>query len=422
MRSRGSAPSSATLEVSLETARRLAVSKQLLSGPLPKRPGKPQIRAVVRDLCYVQVDPVSIVAPGHVLTLWSRLGPYRAADLEGLLWKEKALLYGWTHAASIFSAEDFPLMHSLNQRYPESLSDSWGSWREYARKWIPKHAEVRRRILAQLRRGPMRLSDFEDHARNHRGWGGWGSWSEVSGMLGQLQLKGEVSIVGHEGIQNLYGLSKDFLPRGLAGDPLPVEEVERRGIERSLRALGIASVREIQFYFLRGRYLHIDRLVAELETEGVLRRVHVDGWAGTGPRYIHREDVDALDSVDREWAPRLSLLSPFDSLICRRDRIRQLFGFDYAHENYIPRERRKFGVYVMPILEGDRFLGRLDPKMDREHERLVLNAVHAEPRAPGGRDLARQIRKRIDDLADFLGAKETVLPARLPDVWKSGLR
>ena len=408
--------------LSLRDARRFIVAKQRLAGPLPRRPGKKEIESVVRELCYVQIDPVNILAPGHLLTFWSRLGHYRTSDLDELLWKEKRLLYLWSHAASIVSAEDYPLFHSLQTRYPESLSKSWGAWRDYARRWIPRHAALRRKILRQLKGGPLRLGDFEDHARTARNEGGWGSWSEVAGMLNQLQFLGEVCLVGRDGNQNLYGLCSEFLPKWIERGSLSVEQVERQGIERSIRAQGLASAQEINFYYLRGRYLHLKEILAELEAESVVHRVAVDGGAGSAVRYVHDADLAGLDALLRDWEPRLSLLSPFDSFLCRRDRISRLFGFDYAHENYVPREKRKFGVYVVPILWGDRFVGRLDPRLDRERGALILNAVHAEPAAAHEAATARAVRSGIEDLAEFVGAKEIVYPERLPSAWKSVLR
>jgi len=122
------------------------------------------------------------------------------------------------------------------------------------------------------------------------------------------------------------------------------------------------------------------------------------------------------------WQPRMSLLAPFDNLISGKDRVNRMFGFDYVHENYLPPNKRKFGSYVLPILWGDRFIGRVDPRMDRENERLLINSVHAEPGAPGGKEVSLEIRETIGHLAEFLGAKEVVYTARVPKAWRNSLR
>src|SRR2546425_426691 len=104
------------------------------------------------------------------------------------------------------------------------------------------------------------------------------------------------------------------------------------------------------------------------------------------------------------------------------DRTNGMFDFDYVHENCLPKNKRKFGSYVLPILWGDRFIGRVDPQMDREHERLLINSVHAEPGTPGGKEVSLEIRETIGHLAEFLGAKEVVYTARVPRAWRNSLR
>ena len=118
----------------------------------------------------------------------------------------------------------------------------------------------------------------------------------------------------------------------------------------------------------------------------------------------------------------MSLLAPFDNLLAVREGTSRLFGFDYVHENFLPKNKRKFGTYVLPILWGDRFIGRVDPKMDRENETLVINSIHAEPGAPRDKEVALKIRETIENLAEFLGAKEVEYTASVPKPWRNSLR
>src|SRR3989449_1453464 len=249
--------SETAITTSLEGARRLTVTKQHLAGKLPTGSTKEAIVSVIRDLGYVQWDPISVVAPSHVLALWSRVPNFRVSDLDRLLWVEKKLFEHCSHAASIVLTEDYPLFHSMMRRYPESLSKSWGGWRERARAWLPQHAELRKAIVRQLKKGPLRLSEFEDHVRTKGPADGWGFGSDVSMMLFHLQMSGEVMVVGHEGNQNIWGLSEAFLPSSVERRQLPEDEVEREGAERTIRALGTASPSEINRYFLRGLYLNL---------------------------------------------------------------------------------------------------------------------------------------------------------------------
>lgn len=397
------------------------MTKQHLAGKVPTGPATEMIVSVIRDLGFVQWDPVDVVAPSHLITLWSRVGKFRMSDLDRLLWDDKKLFEHWSHAASIVLTEDYPLFYSLMKRYPESLSKSWGGWKARARKWLAENKGLRKKILNELGKGPLRLSEFEDHARGKRSADGWTSGSDVSTALFHMQMSGDVMVVGHEGRQNIWGLSETFLPSWVARNELPEQEVEREGAERTIRALGTASPSEINRYFLRGRYLDLKKALERLQEESTVHRVQVTGLGGE--RYIHDRDVQLLESMNsRVWQPRMSLLAPFDNLLAVREGTSRLFGFDYVHENFLPKNKRKFGTYVLPILWGDRFIGRVDPKMDRENERLVVNSIHAEPGAPKDKEVALKIRETIENLAEFLGAKEVEYTARVPKAWRNSLR
>lgn len=378
---------------------------------------------MIRDLGYVQFDPVSVVAPSHVIVLWSRVANFRLSDLDRLLWDEKRLFEHWAHAASIVLTEDYPLYYSMMRRYPESLSKSWGGWKARARKWLAEHEDLRKTILRELRKGPLRLSEFEDHVRTKRSADGWTSGSDVSTTLFHLQMRGEVMVVGREGNQKIWGLSEKFLPRWVERKELAEQEVEREGAQRTIRALGTASPSEINLYFLRGRYLNLKKALESLQEESTIHRVHVTGLGGRDERYVHDSDIPLLESMNSDaWEPRMSLLAPFDNLLCLRTRTNSMFGFDYIHENFLPQGKRKFGTYVLPILWGDRFIGRIDPQMDRRNEKLLINSVHAERGAPVDEEVSSKIGETIENLAAFLGAKEVVYTARVPKAWRNSLR
>lgn len=118
----------------------------------------------------------------------------------------------------------------------------------------------------------------------------------------------------------------------------------------------------------------------------------------------------------------MSLLAPFDNLICSQARTNRVFGFDYVREQFLPQAKRRFGTYVLPILWGERLIGRVDPQMDRQSEKLIINSVHSERDAPSDREVASKIGETIGQLAEFLGAKEVGYTARVPAAWKSSLR
>jgi len=406
----------------LESVRRLTITKQRLQGRLPAKVTSKSILSVVRDLAYVQWDPVPIVAPSHLLSLWCRLGSFPPALLERMLWDDKSLMEHWTPMASIVLTEDYPLYQSLMSRYPESLSHSWGNHRTRAKKFLADHVELRRRMLGQLKDEPRSLSGFQDHLRTRRADGEWSFSSDVSQMLFHLHMSGKVMVVGHERNQNIWGLSEEFLPSGTPRTELSEEAAERVAAERAIRALGTATPAEITYYFVRGRYERLRTTLAGLVQESAIHRVHVEGLGGREERYVHEREVRLLESGGaRSWQPRVSLLPPFDNLICSQARTKRIFGFDYVREQFLPREKRKFGTYVLPILSGDSLIGRIDPRFDRASGKLVINSVHAEPAASDDQGVAAEIGVAIERLAGFVGAEGVSYSSQVPPAWKSSL-
>ena len=414
--------SKALITTSLKALRRLAVAKQRLTGKLPQRATKEHLVSVVGDLCYVQWDPVDAVAPSHMISLWSRVGHFRRSDLEGLLWDDRKLFLHW-NPASIVRTEDYPICHSLMRRYPESISKSWGGWRRSASKFLDEHKMLRKRLLSELRKkGPLRANQFQDYARI-KSSPEWTSGSDVSSMLFHLLMKGEVMVVGHEGNQNVWGLAEGFLPKWVERRVLTEDEFERAAAQRAIRALGIASSREIHYYFPRARYLKLEKTIEGLENESMILRVHIEGLGERDECYIHERDIPELELMDGdEWEPRMTLLAPFDNLICERGRTNRIFGFDYKHENFLPPSKREFGTFVHPILCGDMLIGRADLLRAKTREKLLVKSVHAEPHAPADRGIGSKIRETIEDLAEFVGAKRVEYTSHVPVQWKNSLR
>ncbi len=228
--------------------------------------------------------------------------------------------------------------------------------------------------------------------------------------------------MGHRGNQNVYGLSEEFLPTWVERKELSEEEFEREAAQRSLRALGAASPREIFFYFPRARYLNLKKTLESLEKESLIHQVEVKELGPRDERYIHDKDVEILESMNTDvWQPRTALLAPFDNFTCARGRTNRLFGFDYLHEQFLPASKRKYGTWVYPILWGDRLIGRADLRADRTKGKLMVNSVHAEPGAPSDKEVATGIGETMDELAEFVGMKEAVYTARVPRAWKNSL-
>ena len=384
------------LSLSLRQARRAAVAAQLLSSPRPR-----SIPEVVDQLGSLQMDPTRAVERTEHLVLWSRLGRrYRPADLERLLWDERSL---FEYRAFILPTSQYGVHRATMRRYPSSDA----SRHVYVRRFLEENASFRRYILDRLRReGALPSRAFED--RSADGWrtGGWNDdGRSTSMMLEVLWAKGEVMIAGRAGQERLWDLAERRLPNDV---PRPRAGEEARGlVDVQLRALGVSKEARFGWTFEGLRPSGHERALASLEREGRAIRVRIDGLRGDW--WAHAE------ALARTFRPRTVLLSPFDRLIHDRARTESLFGFRFRLEIYVPKANREFGYFVMPILHGDRLIGRIDPSFDRRANVLRVNAAFAEDDAP--RDAWPAIRAQIADLASWLGADDLSLP-KLPAVWR----
>jgi uncharacterized protein YcaQ len=402
-------------------ARRLAITRQRLAGPRPPAT-REGIMEVVRDLGCLQLDPTNVVARSHLLVLWSRIGVFDPTDLEALRWKERKLFEYWAHRASIVPTEDYPIHHLMMRRYP---SDRYAHSRR-TRAWLEQNPALRRHVLARLRRaGPLRLRDFED--RTVVGWqsGGWTSGRNVERMLDVLWTQGKVVVAGRSGVNRLWDLADRWLPEWTPRQSLPEREVVRRASQRSLRALGVATAREIENHFTYGRYPGLAIVLTGLEKSGFIEPVRIqhEGVAWPGVRYVHAQDAPLMERISAgEWEPRTTLLSPFDNLIIERQRMERLFEFRYRMEIYVPKAQRRFGYFAMPVLHGDRLIGLVDPALDRSNGRLLVNAVNALPDPPAARSVAKSVAGAVEDLARFVGATDVNYIGPVPDAWRPALR
>ena len=327
--------------VSPAEARRIAVRAQALDGSAS------DVLETVRRLGYLQLDPVATVATPPQLILWSRLGAYEMAELDRLLWVERKL-FEW--GAYIWPIEDLPLIRARMRRKRGKYS-----WERRGMEFLKGNAAFKRYVLRELeRRGPLLSRELEDRSvKTWQGSEGWHGERNVAQLLDVLHGLGEVAIVGRRNGQRLWDLAERWYPET---DAVPLEEAERVLAEKRFRAIGVR--------FVKGSWL------------------------------AHPEALDG-----RAVPRRVTFLSPFDRLIYDRDRTEALFGFHYRLEMYVPKAKRQYGYYVLPILRGDRLIGRVDPIFDRKSRVLRVNSVHWEP---GVKPVSLQ--RPLRSLARFVGA------------------
>jgi uncharacterized protein len=385
------------LRVPAVAVRRLAIRNQRLTGPR-RRPDEAALLETCRALRCLQLDPTSVVARSHELVLFARHGAFDVARLERLAYGTRALFEYWAHEASLVLTEDLPLHRWEMRRWPVG----GGAWVRRLMAWWEENPEFRAHILDRLRAdGPLRARDIEDRSVRPWEWGGWSSGRDVARMLDLMWVRGQVGIAARTGGERLWDLMARCLPPDAPADELPERAVVARAAELAVRALGAARPAHVRTHFTRGRYPGLE---AALE-RGPFVRVAV---AGLGDDWwVHEADAQSLQELaGGDFRGRTTLLSPFDNLLCDRARTAALFGFDHRLEIYTPRHKRRWGYFVLPVLDGDRLVARADLAIDRRAGRLVVHALHAEPGLRRGMRLPRAIRRELERLAAWRGAGE----------------
>jgi uncharacterized protein YcaQ len=303
------------IEVSVAEARRIAVRSQLLDGSATS------VLDTVRRLGFLQIDPISTVAQPQYLVLWSRLGAYDRGELDRLLWEERKLVE-WR--AFIYPVEDLPLLRARMRR----------ALNKNAREWLAEHRSFRRYVLRELeRRGPLLSREIETHAsRKEKERHDWWGARQMGLMLEILAANGEAAVVGRRQGQRIWDLAERWYPEC---ETIPWRDAQTMIAEKQFRALGVKLE--------KGRWL-----------------AHPDAADGPVPSGV-------------------TLLSPFDRLVHDRSRTEALWDFYYRLEMYVPQAKRQYGYYVLPILRGDKLVGRIEPVLDRKTRELTVKGVWWEP-------------------------------------------
>jgi uncharacterized protein YcaQ len=273
---------------------------------------------------------------------------------------------------------------------------------------------LRRQVLSRLRReGPLPTSAFD--GREAVSWHstGWTNERNASQMLEFLSSEGRVLVAGRSGQERLWNLTERCVPaKALVSTATPTALI-RDGTVRAVRSLGVATSTQIQNMLPWSIRDSVTKMIASLERseELVPVRIAADGGAIKGRWYVHAADTEKLHELERGWSGRTTLLSPFDTLIRDRARTEALFGMRYRLEIYVPAARRRYGYFAMPILHGDELIGRVDPRVDREQDAFVVNAVHLERGTKRDRATGRAVAGALNDLAHFTGVSRVSLPA-----------
>jgi hypothetical protein len=373
--------------LSLASARRIALAAQGFDRTRPAgRIGDAHLRRVVERLCLHQIDSVNVLARAHYLPLFSRLGDYPRALLDEAAWgKKKRLFEYWAHEASLLPLDLHPLLRWRMERADRG-EGMWRHIRAFAGERRAEAMAVLERIEAE---GPLAASDVKDG----KGRSGWWEWSEAKTALEWLFWAGHVTTATRRGsFERVYDLTRRVIPADILALPTPPKaEAQRALLERSARALGVATAADLRDYFRLKP--EASPRIDELVEEGRLLRVAVEGWRQ--PAFVHAgarrpRRIDAA-----------ALLVPFDPLIWERSRVERLFGIRYRIEIYTPPEKRVHGYYVLPFLCGERIAARVDLKADRQAGLLRVQSAWTEPAAPA--EAAERLADELRLMARWLG-------------------
>jgi uncharacterized protein YcaQ len=352
-------------QLSGRQARGIALAAQGLAAPRPEGPVRRlQLRKLAARLGAIQIDSVNVLARAHYLPAFSRLGSYPLTLLEDEAWgKRPSLFEYWGHAASLLPLALQPLLR-WRMAHTRSMRDGyWGKFARERRTYIDQ-------VLAEVeRRGAVTGGDFADGPRKR----GWWNWSHGKHALEWLFAAGLIATKTRRGFERVYDLSERVIPRAVLAQATPADaDAQRALLMIAARAMGVATEGDLRDYF-RMPVAATRACLADLVASGELLPVAVEGWRQRA--YL------AADARTPRTLQASTLLSPFDSLIWRRERTERLFGARIRLEIYTPAHEREHGYYVLPFLLGASIAARVDLKADRQARRLLIPAAYLEPGA-----------------------------------------
>lgn len=386
-----------TIRLSNTAARRIFLARQGLSTPPSRALSKTDLLRLIHDIGFVQVDSISTVERAHNQILFSRNQTFRKEHLRQLLEEDRALFEHWTHDASIIPTEFYPYWKHRFRRGEEPMRARWTRWQgaDFDKAFgetydhIVEHGAVLARDIKQA-----------DHKS-----GGWWQWHPSKKALEFFWHTGELAISGRRNFQKIYDLSERVIP-----DEHRLAEVSEAGFidwacRSALERLGFATHGEIAAFWdlispdEAKAWVAANRdLLDEVEIECVGDARSRSGFALKG-----------LSPEPGDWPEppgRIRVLSPFDPVLRDRNRAERLFGFRYRIEVFVPEERREYGYYVFPLIEGDRLIGRIDMKADRKASTLNVARLWFEPKVRASSGRMARLDAELSRVARFAGVAD----------------
>lgn len=388
--------------VSAAAARALLLDGQGMLDDPSRQSGPVAVAKLIRRIGFVQVDSIQKIERAHHLILGARLDTYRQEHLDRATFRNRALFEHWTHDAALIPTEWF---HYWKPRFSETEQRLRKS-RWFTHRLGAKPEETLAMVYARIEReGPLRTSDFERGV--DRPATGWWDWTPEKAALEFLWHTGRLAIHGRDRFQKIYDLTERVFPEPHAREtPHDASHVDWM-CAGALDRLGVATPGELAAFWDAVSIAEASAWCKEQVAAGRIASVTVESVDGAKPRNAYaRLDWKKRARYAREAPDRIRLLAPFDPIVRDRKRAERLFGFDYRFEAFVPAKKRRYGYYVLPMIEGDRFVGRLDPRHDRERATLVVDKVWWEPGVKSTRERKRKLEEALGILAVQIGAEK----------------
>ncbi|MAC79636.1 MAG: hypothetical protein CML66_16425 [Rhodobacteraceae bacterium] len=380
-------------------ARHLFLDRHALA-ETPSGPGKgADLAGLIDRLGFVQLDSVNTLARAHDMILFARRPAYRPRHLSRL-YADGGLFEHWTHDAAVIPMGFYPHWQLRFARDAERLPERWRNWHKH--DFEGEFETVLRHIRDN---GPCGSGDLGGEEK--KGSSGWWDWHPSKTALEFLWRSGALTVTGRDGFQKRYDLTERVIEEGLRGHrPAPEQTVDWL-CNGALDRLGFATSGELAAFWATVSPEEAKAWVTREAAAGRIVPAVVEGADGADRRVFVRPET-LEDAPPPEPTKRLRVLSPFDPALRDRARAERLFGFHYRIEIFVPAPRRKYGYYVFPLLEGDRLVGRVDMKAERDSDLLRITALWPEREVSWGKGRQARFDAELERVARFAGVSGVV--------------
>lgn len=396
------------ITLSLGNAKRLIAHTQLTGFHSSKADEHADIAGIIAHLGYVQIDTINVINRAHQHTLWTRIPGYTLHDVYATQAKEKTIFEYWGHAMSYLPMRDY--RYFLPQK--KKFIDPYSKWEKDR---LEKYGHLMTPVLERIREeGAMSSKDFASEEKPHKGT--WWDWRPTKVALEMLFWQGKIMVAERKNFQKVFDLTERVLPDDVDTSMPSEEELGRFLVERALKAYGLADKKEIVDHLRVAKKKLILSALQEMLSDGSVVRVKVKHEDGDDHLEYYAlpgtiEEMDDLSGTD----PQVFILSPFDNFCIQRDRLKTFFDFDYALECYLPKEKRVFGYFTLPIFWQDGFAGRMDAKADRKNKELIIHHLKFEDTFRIDDAFLAELQKKLISFMKFQGCERIHLTKVTPD-------